>query len=570
MSFFNASNFSFGSHARLINNVQGDQYNDNSQTVVNAQVVYVQGEAVVEGVVSDDDEEEYHQFRNYIRGDLYSIKEVYRDTGDLKEVQFSERERKLVRTRARRTVQTSEVRGEEKLLTVVSYHGEEALTAWRRDFKRYSQTRSPNMVQLFGINRSKIPSLIFYDEMIPFAQAGKDKKEMTWMQMYIHMLERRLNCNASRLWIDCRSGCIRSGLDVQGFLVRKIMRVVWQHIPEVPFTVEMLNENTFTRYLCENGSSTRDMAVLTSICYNRSRAHIIAFLDPEAALRRLRVDDAGIFSPDFSLEDLRFDTVYSNALEPIARLQEGMHAIKWFNYTSCFVEDTVVESGMTRLRFTRPLQTIGDDEFFRLLVPGREVEKAWLAQHHGVLTAIREAGVMCTTQHLLTFKTEISPWLVVNEATEGRFPHLSESDTLSGASPVDPLSEPIYLFLPPPPLTLARLKSWSSYWSRDKDGERRLSKDECLRLCLPRFSRTPWPVKPELVSWPQSNYDEMYRYQLARGFDPKSTQFAESLGLPIWEPILPQKDARSEEIQSSSGSTPWWSFGDLNIPAFGI
>ncbi|KAK7018047.1 hypothetical protein VNI00_018420 [Paramarasmius palmivorus] len=76
---------------------------------------------------------------------------------------------------------------------------------WGMDFEEYSQrqyagrlplspysntlnSRSVNTFQLFGINRSDIPSHIFYDELIPFDQAFSGRKIDFWRGLYLALV----------------------------------------------------------------------------------------------------------------------------------------------------------------------------------------------------------------------------------------------------------------------------------------------------------------------------------------------------------------------------------------------
>ncbi|KAK1223626.1 hypothetical protein PQX77_013499 [Marasmius sp. AFHP31] len=66
------------------------------------------------------------------------------------------------------------------------------------------------------------------------------------------------------------------------------------------------------------------------------------------------------------------------------------------------------------------------------------------------------------------------------------------------------------------------------FWSFDEDGHSPLSEDLCQDFGLPttfRISQFSWSY-----SWSNDAYDSLRQYQLLRGFDPSTTDFAQSLG----------------------------------------
>ncbi|KAJ8080132.1 hypothetical protein PM082_016960 [Marasmius tenuissimus] len=115
---------------------------------------------------------------------------------------------------------------------------------------------------------------------------------------------------------------------------------------------------------------------------------------------------------------------------------------------------------------------------------------------------------------------------------------------------------PIYLFVLPPPRQPVHVAFWSQasteslcYWSVDPDGNRKLSEAQRMALGLPCFQRSqllPW----NSGRWEIEVYDVMRRWQEAKGFDPTTTDFAQSMGHPILE-IIPQDEARFETCQEN-------------------
>ncbi|KAL0568914.1 hypothetical protein V5O48_013056 [Marasmius crinis-equi] len=107
-----------------------------------------------------------------------------------------------------------------------------------------------------------------------------------------------------------------------------------------------------------------------------------------------------------------------------------------------------------------------------------------------------------------------------------------------------------YLFVAPPS-QLPNLNPDSSlrdgnsyYWSVDPNGKSSLSEEERVSFGLPHFTHGSYSY---YSSYPVEVYDFIQRWQEAKGFDPKTTEFARSLGYPILE-ILSWDEEHFENI----------------------
>uniref|UniRef100_A0A0W0G267 Uncharacterized protein n=1 Tax=Moniliophthora roreri TaxID=221103 RepID=A0A0W0G267_MONRR len=102
--------------------------------------------------------------------------------------------------------------------------------------------------------------------------------------------------------------------------------------------------------------------------------------------------------------------------------------------------------------------------------------------------------------------------------------------------PVEETSlKPIYLFVHPPPTTLSKLVFWLErphhFWSFDKTGQSQLSEEECEWWGLPVLvPDTRHPIGVELYSWPTHIYTALQDWQKAMGFDPTTSDWAQSRG----------------------------------------
>uniref|UniRef100_A0A0W0G4M6 Uncharacterized protein n=1 Tax=Moniliophthora roreri TaxID=221103 RepID=A0A0W0G4M6_MONRR len=509
MSLSNLTNVSISGRAQ-IQNVEGDQCND-YRTTIEAQTVHVHGKAVLKEIRDEkdnNDDGEYNQFHQLIRGDLCNIKEIYRDSALIAELQNDGRGW-LKRPEIRRTVQlhTSKVRGEKGRFTVISYHGKDAQKAWRQDFRDYSQNQNPYRFQIFGINRSQVPALIFYDEMIPFANVFKEESPL--MNLCTIILREQLGCSFRRLWVDSKKGRVCSGPEGPYFKAPPRYSAT---VSAIPLTLEMFKEDIFARFLGQEGDSDMDivMLYLTDILCWESHFSIVNLNELHVELHSSCGHGVHSFSPDL-LRSLRFDTVYSASLEPIARLRGELYR------GDCFRSE---------------------------LTDDLEVDSGWLAQCHNVFAAqdILDGSERCC--FILSYFLTIC-------VTPAKLNVLNPSPAV-------------------PPFSWSLTFGQNYYWSLDRDGTSRLPEDACASMDLPQL--TPKPIQVRLDLWPKKAYNTVYKYQIARGFDPTTTQFAESLKRiwPLWEPVTADLDQRKCTEVETEGL--WWRVKGIfnDIPAFGL
>ncbi|KAK1234704.1 hypothetical protein PQX77_002088 [Marasmius sp. AFHP31] len=97
--------------------------------------------------------------------------------------------------------------------------------------------------------------------------------------------------------------------------------------------------------------------------------------------------------------------------------------------------------------------------------------------------------------------------------------------------------QPIYLFIcPPPPDFFIGKTSRLHFWSFYEDGQPRLSPESCTDFGLPIKLQLQYP---NIRSWKTNNYKLIHQYELLRGFDPTTTDFAQHLEYDdyIFQPI---------------------------------
>ncbi|KAK1234109.1 hypothetical protein PQX77_002694, partial [Marasmius sp. AFHP31] len=120
------------------NHVQGDQYNNYTTTIVQAK------------------EEESSEFDEYFKVKLGGILKL-RDVGSSAYPQrWDDGSRVLEQP--------------EMVFTMLQYSGPDAHRAFLEDFRMLSSTLTSNVSQIYGYSKSKIPSLVLYNDLAPVSQ----------------------------------------------------------------------------------------------------------------------------------------------------------------------------------------------------------------------------------------------------------------------------------------------------------------------------------------------------------------------------------------------------------------
>ncbi|KAK1225138.1 hypothetical protein PQX77_011920 [Marasmius sp. AFHP31] len=110
--------------------------------------------------------------------------------------------------------------------------------------------------------------------------------------------------------------------------------------------------------------------------------------------------------------------------------------------------------------------------------------------------------------------------------------------------------QPIFLFVRPPPSDPINRNTTSlHHWSFHEDGCSPLSPDTCFSLGLP--IELEYNYSCHALSWSNEDYQRLHQYQVLRGFDPSTTDFARHIG---YDDILfqPVNDSDRFEIHQES------------------
>ncbi|KAK7021348.1 hypothetical protein VNI00_017451 [Paramarasmius palmivorus] len=352
-----------------------------------------------------------------------------------------------------------------------------------------------------------------------------------------------LQCHGWQLWLNSQTGYFSSGPTGPGF------STLTQEYPirSLCSTADMLKPETCVRYLTNAESGNYDSVVLTHawnsyqrMCINNlfgiehqcsdacgmTVSSFIIWFRGDAGTWKRR-EPHGHVHEDISvfLDALCFNIGYSG-MHRRKIVRDPEPRISW-DGSSCdaLFDRKEIQGGLTRFSFDfkTPKTAITNGI---LQLDTKEHMLAWLSQAHHILNVGEDIGgaEKC-------FIAEFFPIL--------RFKHPNGPECRCDQSELSSTKPNIYLFVQPPPAQFSEIESWLrsqvSYWSFDEDGVNQMSECTRKRLHLPRVELDFAFVR--IHSWPQYVYDALYTWQVARGFDPNTPEFARSLGYPILEPV---------------------------------
>uniref|UniRef100_A0A0W0FH65 Uncharacterized protein n=1 Tax=Moniliophthora roreri TaxID=221103 RepID=A0A0W0FH65_MONRR len=501
--------------------VHRDQYN---QTTIINRIVRVErpGRTIEKRKRKRYDiDSEYNQYREIIRGDIYKLEQLFsEDRGD-----WEREDGHLVKNSYQRTIHRARVYGDDRVFTAISYPAdlEEGL---------HEMISS----QLFAINRSKIPTLLFYDEWLPFGHLYSKVEGTFWEGYYLNIYTNawarrmglfatckdRLTCpqinpgTTSNLWLNSRTS--RVSLGPEGPYAGNASTIVLYNSEDMPSAMEMAKGNTCVRFFSKTGAGNLDPDVLQYAHFRRSIMPIENLLGigshnpgwkcflfwEKDTCGPWRCHHCGCITCD-EVRDfigkLQFNSVYSGVeLEKVTFLKESLAYTWWIDKVSVQCQTPRHIPHSLSHKSTRK-------------------GMVWLSQaHRPELSA--SGSEICLMPHLEFFLRMESP--------PEQF-SVSALETL----PI------VYLFLRPPPPCLADFDSWMSqvsFWSFDKDGSSEIPETERKRLSLPKITFSFAQLR--LERWSKCVYDGIHAWQVARGFDPTTANFARSLGMPTPQPAM--------------------------------
>ncbi|KAF9261540.1 hypothetical protein L218DRAFT_1001577 [Marasmius fiardii PR-910] len=197
--------------------------------------------------------------------------------------------------------------------------------------------------------------------------------------------------------------------------------------------------------------------------------------------------------------------------------------VKW-GISKGFIKKKMTRHGLTRF-------CLKDDQR-HLEVYSTDASHPWLAQ---ALSVFHTHGIRLDEEDLSFYKLVYADFDL-----KGTFKKSKQQRRQ--------LCKPIYFFLEPCPSPDRRLY----FWSHDPTGRNPLSPDMCKYLGLPFKLSLKAAYKQK--AWPTKIYKALYNYQISRGFDPQTTDFAQFMRYPIWEVVPPEN--RLQELDEDENNLP--------------
>ncbi|ESK82434.1 hypothetical protein Moror_8580 [Moniliophthora roreri MCA 2997] len=261
------------------------------------------------------------------------------------------------------------------------------------------------------------------------------------------------------------------------------------------------------------------------------------------------------------ISGLCFGTVYSPLLEPVVRWPPEAPGLWKWNVNG-LVEETQVDGGLTRFKL------VGQEGEVCLYASFsyQTFWEGWLSQSSHVFDFLK------TTGHQESFSVIHPPWIMLHsiqheyEAYDGLLAFFDLCDVEE--------TQPIYLFFYPLPMSISELISWmdghTHFWSFDENGQSRIPEKEWKQWDIPVF--TPCSGNDTILrSWPTHIYTALCNWQIARGFNSSTADWAQELGIPKFEIVGEMNNNQLKEIPEQPEKSGWnwlWSaFAGSDISA---
>ncbi|KAJ8092462.1 hypothetical protein PM082_023715 [Marasmius tenuissimus] len=209
---------------------------------------------------NEEEEAEYDQYGEFRRSDVRLLQRIYYEK--LKE--WDSDLNQYVTFNCEQSIWLGEILygdGKGKIVTVVSYQGQDAPEKWKESFQRFSADLFPSSVHLLGLNRSKIPQLILLGDLIPAVIFAKNIGHLG--RYYLGTLHIHWGCEGEDLWMDTERGLICRG--PQGPNPNPNLEWWDSHIEEPAATADLLKEDVLLRYLASLRTKEIDRSFVEEI-----------------------------------------------------------------------------------------------------------------------------------------------------------------------------------------------------------------------------------------------------------------------------------------------------------------
>ncbi|ESK87487.1 hypothetical protein Moror_11592 [Moniliophthora roreri MCA 2997] len=433
------------------------------------------------------------------------------------------------RTVARRTISVARIRGEDKEaeFLYVGYSGPEARQAFKRDFDQFSAVKHLNVAQLFGYSDSQysLPALIFYDALIPLNRVllanqsnwpGWQNRANCWIDLYFCFQVTVAGIDGgffgtdpNILWIEPRSGALRRGPYVQS--------------------------NAFTLELLPHAPATTHLNPLSIQTYSDTNT-IFDYLT--------RIFPIGTIFKQVSDQDYRWGLPWPYLVSSLWKRGQQHIIARWMGFTQipqyvCVKAHdvphsrsygVVMEDGSVRFRFADSTKLEDSLRLKYELFHGSEqldTESAWLAQAHSIFSQL---GIHEDEREEYSITTGFCLSLWYTEAHTYR----EKNTNIALYKPA------LYLFVRPIPRLSDDETAWRSwadntyFWSLVPSGHEEMSESTRVSLGLKSYKTE---IHIRRGSWSFETYRVLERFQHFKRFDPKTTDYAHSLGYPLMQVV---------------------------------
>ncbi|KAF9262396.1 hypothetical protein L218DRAFT_402293 [Marasmius fiardii PR-910] len=365
---------------------------------------------------------------------------------------------------------------------------------WRRDFLSCSNDWRRD-IPLFGYNQSSIPLLIFHGDLIPIAHIDAQIPGDV-VRLYFAMLRDVLGCSSlNQLWLNSATG---------RFCCGPVGPKCWDWVGTyneitIPLDAEFLREDVFHQYFSGMKQDWEFLLVLGN------SGHIEDFKD---------------------IPSMHYPQVISSSTNStIAFIQN----VRWMSAKDSLEREGEMSDGMTRFCLT--------DNQHHIHIVNADETCPWLSQ---ALSVFHAHGISLD-EDLSRYKL-IRPLLKLTGSLQ-RSKLKQQQCQLYG-------KKPIYLFVKPFPSSNEPFY----FWSHDPTGQNPFSLDMCKYMGLPFKLALKAGVRQR--SWPTKIYKLLHDYQISRGFDPRTLDFAQHIGYPMFEAVPPESQFQEIEKESDPQTDP--------------
>ncbi|ESK92474.1 hypothetical protein Moror_4511 [Moniliophthora roreri MCA 2997] len=531
-------------------NVKGNQHN-NYHVDKSIRSVYVERQIVKQGKRTARDD-----YLEIPTGDVYLVKQV----AEASQVESEENPRvRDPEIDATRTMNVARLSTSNTEYLHVKYDGRGAMKAFKRDLKKYSSIKNINALQLFGYNSSKeAPSLLFYDAPVSVAKVLSHNTNSPALYAYFSYQLSRSGIfvtggrqpGARDLWIDTQSGHLRLGPGVNDGQQSYFLSDLEVESTETDTSLAIQSfkdDKTVCEYLSKMLPS-RDF--LQALARGMTGYPYIATDDRVELL---------LLSPPGSIYSRSRGKVV--ATRPILK-DYVLHGV-WPTVPD--LPDSIRNSRVLMqdgtIRFTVPPWDVHNVHCLDIVygMPWSEWDKLgdlWLAQAHSIF---------------VHHNVEDHEWDDYSIFRNFALALERESEDLPLMSRVYIRRDrPFYLFILPiprfsdDPITKrCWMKGNKYYWSLDPHGRAEVPED--ARMYLPAFKST---IKIDMAHFEWRTYEAVHKFQVLKGFDPRTTAFARSLELLILDVSEVDSDGRFEEIRECSEEEKFDEIEDISNQRF--